>query len=286
MAFFGITIEKIDKIWLHPKAERLELASCKDLGFQFCIPKNTYKISDEVLYFPVDTILPEKFKEKLGIQAPGRIKTVQLRGQFSQGFVFPLKKAQEIFGVDFNSLPPEEITLFFQATKYEPPTKFSAVGDLVPLPEGQGIYDIENVDRYINIYNSLLEKECVITEKMEGTNISVSTKDRVLHVCQRANAIIEKEGTSNAYWEAARQANLTTKVLQISEKFNHHDVVVIGELLGPSIQSNIYKLEKHKILVFDIKINQQWLGFESFTNLCKEFEIETVPVLAKGILKT
>lgn len=281
MAFFGITVEKIGKIWPHPKADKMELASCDGLGVQFCVGKNQFKVGDEVLYFPTDTILPEEFKEKLGIRAPGRIKTVQLRGEYSQGFVFPLQKAIEIFGVDFKKKSPAETTLFFKATKYEPPQKFSTVGELVPLPEGQGIYDIENVDRYPLIFESLLEKRCYVTEKLEGTNISISRKEGHLYVCQRANAIIEKPGQSNAYWEAARQSGLIEKISTITQR----DIVLMGEMIGPSIQNNIYKVDHHKIILFDMRIDGRWVDAPDFYKIGQELQIETAPILGIGFLK-
>jgi RNA ligase (TIGR02306 family) len=281
MAFFGITVEKIGKIWPHPKADKMELASCEGLGFQFCVGKNLYTVGQEVLYFPTDTILPEEFKEKIGIRAPGRIKTVQLRGEYSQGFVFSLDKAKEIFNTDFKAKSPAEITLFFKATKYEPPQKFSAVGELVPLPEGQGIYDIENIDRYISVYNDLLLKRCYITEKLEGTNISISRKEGQLYVCQRSNAIIEKPEAPNAYWEAARNSGLIEKLPKITDQ----DIVMMGEMIGPSIQNNIYKIDKHKIILFDIRIGGRWLSSPEFYKICKEHDIEAAPVLGIGVLK-
>lgn len=281
MAFFGVTIEKIGRVWAHPRAEKLELASCEGLGFQFVVPKGVYHVGQEVVYFPIDTILPEKFKEKMGLRAPGRIKTVKLRDEYSQGFVFSLTEASRLFEKDLKSLPTEELTLFFQATKYEPPQKFVSVGELLPLPEGQGIYDIENVDRYLDVWDQLLEKNCVILEKIEGTNISVTRKGTELFVCQRANAIQEKDGFKNAYWEAARKSQLLEKIKNIPGQ----DVVVMGELIGPSIQSNIYKISEPKILVFDIKIENRWVDFDRFEQLCLKNQIEMAPVIDKGKLK-
>ncbi|HEY8272011.1 MAG TPA: RNA ligase family protein [Pseudobdellovibrionaceae bacterium] len=281
MAFFGITVEKIGRIWPHSKADKMELAACEGLGFQFCVGKGLYTVGQEVLYFPTDTILPEEFKEKIGIRAPGRIKTVQLRGEYSQGFVFPLDKAKEIFNVDFNVKSPSEITLFFKATKYEPPQKFSTVGELVPLPDGQGIYDIENVDRYLDVYNELLLKSCYITEKLEGTNISISRKEGNIFVCQRANAIIEKPESPNAYWEAARNSGLIEKLQKITDQ----DIVLMGELIGPSIQNNIYKVDKPTIILFDIRIARRWLSPPEFYRICNEQNIAAAPILAKGVLK-
>jgi len=281
MAFFGITIEKIGRVWKHPKAEKLELAACAGLGFQFCVAKDKYQIGQEVLYFPVDTILPEEYKEKMGLRAPGRIKTIQLRGEYSQGFVFPLEEAEKIFNCAFKDLPIEELTLFFHATKYEPAQKFVAAGELLPLPEGQGVYDIENIDRYLDVWTDLLDKDCVVLEKIEGTNISIGKKAGEAYVCQRANLIKEKPGLTNAYWETARESKLLDKIQRIADE----EVIFMGEMIGPSIQSNIYKISERKILVFDIRISGRWQDYKSFKKICQDLDIETVPEIAIGRLR-
>jgi RNA ligase (TIGR02306 family) len=287
MAFFAITVEKIGRIWAHPKADKMELASCEGLSFQFCVGKNQFQVNDEVLYFPVDTIIPDEVKEKINFRAPGRIKTIQLRGEYSQGFVFSLLKANEIFGVDFKQMSPEEITLFFRATKYEPPQKFVTAGELVDLPVGQGVYDIENTDRYPDVFQRLLDQECYIVEKIEGTNISVSRQTGNLYVCQRANAIIENPDQPNAYWESARESGLIEKLPEIAKYLGdaNEDVILMGELIGPSIQSNIYKISHRKVMLFDIRLGKRWISVKDFYEVCKKFEIESAPILAQGNLK-
>jgi len=93
MSYFGITEEKIKEIKTHPNADKLQLGSLENCGFQFVVPKDKFKAGDKVLYFMVDSILPDEVATKLGLfgklsgNQKNRIKTVKLRGEISQGVV-------------------------------------------------------------------------------------------------------------------------------------------------------------------------------------------------------
>lgn len=63
MSEFGVTLEKISKIWEHPNADRLELASIEGMTYQFVVPKGQYIEGDAVLYFPVDSLIPQEHLE-------------------------------------------------------------------------------------------------------------------------------------------------------------------------------------------------------------------------------
>lgn len=123
MAFFGVTIEKIDKVWKHPNADALDLASLEGITFQFVVGKDSMKPGDKVVYFPVDSLLPEEVKavlpevivSKLSGKDRNRIKTNRLRGEISQGLAFgieefPLHK----FGITLGEWMPQK-TLLFEA---------------------------------------------------------------------------------------------------------------------------------------------------------------------------
>jgi hypothetical protein len=111
---FEVTVRTIDKIWPHPSADRLELASVGGLAFQLCCQKGIYTVGQKVVYFPVDSQLPQWIIDKLGLwgkdeqgnvirDAAGRVvktmlvgndqnrlHTVQLRGEISQGMICPI----------------------------------------------------------------------------------------------------------------------------------------------------------------------------------------------------
>ena len=81
-------------------ADRIELAQFG--GWKVIIPKDVYSIGENVIYFEIDSFIPyqnilneyltplkercnKSFNNKEGIL----IKTIKMKGQFSQGFVIP-----------------------------------------------------------------------------------------------------------------------------------------------------------------------------------------------------
>lgn len=113
---FEVTVRVIDKIWPHPTADRLELASVGGLAFQLVCQKGIYTVGQKVVYFPVDSLLPQWIIDKLDLwgkdehgnvirdaagrvvktmlvgDAQNRIHTVQLRGEISQGMMCPAEE--------------------------------------------------------------------------------------------------------------------------------------------------------------------------------------------------
>lgn len=283
MAFFGITLEKIEKVWNHPNADRLSMAKVEGLAFQFVIGKNQFQPGDAVLYFPLDSLIPESILQKMNMvgKLSGKdkniIRTLKLRGELSQGLVFPASLLTE----NQARLSPKEITELLGVTKYEPPVNMTQDGILKDLPTGFSKYDIEGADRYCHIVELLMEQDVVIMEKMEGTNFSTAKdKEHSVIVNQRSNTIIEKEGVLNTYWKAARNSNLTS-IIQTLGPIS----AIYGELCGPSIQKNIYRLNDHKVFVFDIKDSGKWMGWDEFKSFTEIHSLQTAPILFVGKLK-
>lgn len=127
MAFFGVTIEKIDKVWKHPNADSLDLASLEGITFQFVVGKDSMKPGDKVVYFPVDSLLPDVVKavlpevvvSKLHGKDKNRVKTNKLRGAISQGLAFKIEEMQlDKFGIILGKWAPQK-TLYFETTSFD-----------------------------------------------------------------------------------------------------------------------------------------------------------------------
>lgn len=149
MAFFGVTKEKISKVMDHPNADRLSIAQVESMSFTFVTGKNQFSVGDEVLYIPLDSVLPEIVLEKLNLVGKlagtnkNRVKSLKLRGVISQGIVAEVSKFLTPEQMNFSS---EEITNLLGVTKYEPPVQISNTGVLMGLPDGYSTYDIEGAD--------------------------------------------------------------------------------------------------------------------------------------------
>lgn len=287
MAFFGVTVEEIETVWSHPNADRLQLAKMKGLAFQFVVMKDQYLSGDKVIYFPIDSLLPSELSLKLGVNGKlsgkdkNRVKTIRLRNEISQGLVIPVL---DVIPEAMIKSTPEEITSYLGVEKYEQPVNVVQDGILKELPPGLSVYDIEGADRFQYVVDLMMDMDVSITEKMEGTNFSISKINGELFVNQRNNTIIQIEGKSNSFWAGARDLGLIDYVMSRTED----SFTLYGELCGPKIQGNLYGLKNFTIFLFDAKIDRKWVPFDQFESLVKDagFSHLMAPVLFKGKLAT
>lgn len=284
MAFFGVTREKIGQIKVHPQADRLELAKLEGINFQFVIGKGSYKAGDEVLYFPIDSVIPLNTVKALGLEGKlagknkDRVKTVRLRGEISQGIV----------GSPTLLSNPEEtntelITEELGVTKYEPPVVPCKAGNLIALPVGLSAYDIEGAERNMDAVEQLMDIPVVITEKLEGQNFSVTfnAAEQKVYVNQRNYSIEPIEGKTHDFWRLYQDKNLAQLMTRIIAAYGKtNNITLYGEFLGQGVQGNIYKLTGHDVKFFDLKINKDYLDAVEFIELIDI--VMRVPTIFQG----
>ena len=302
MSFFGVTLEKISNIRPIEGADKIELASLEGSTFQFVIGKDSFKAGDQVLYFPVDSILQESTIAAIGLTGKlsgnqkNRVKTVKLRGQFSQGVVANTSVLAGLLSTN-PSPSPEEITAYLGVTKYDPETAglngFNKNVNLHPLP-GTQVYDIEGIDRYPDLVAKLMDVSVVITEKLEGSHASFTIKKTVdglkFYVCQRRHSLEPKEGVKHSYWEVADRLHIKDGLERLLGALGADVVTLRGEMVGPRIQGNHYKWPVANVFAFDIEYSNDGDFYTKFVNasglnatLATYFpEVEPVPTLAHG----
>jgi RNA ligase (TIGR02306 family) len=210
---------------------------------------------------------------------------VKLRGQISQGIV----ASPSLVPDDVIARGPEAMTAHLGVTKYEPEEIVCADATLVELPDGVSVYDIEGADRYTDAAAMLLDGDVVITEKVEGSNFSVMVRaDGAVLVNQRTKTIVPREGVEHTFWKAARQQRLAEFAQSIAARHPGRQVVVYGEIVGPGIQGNLYKLKGHAVRLFDVRVGLEWMSAAPFFEAVETFygsaDEMTVPVLHRGSL--
>jgi RNA ligase (TIGR02306 family) len=331
MSTFAVEVRKIGTIIPHPNADRLDIATVEGMAFQFVVGKGNFVPGDYCVYFPLDSILPDPLCEGLGfagkLSGPGknRVKSIRLRNEVSQGLAVPLSALFDIgeregklwidkdnprFAprvlptvlVEVNdNLVGLDLTELLGVRKYEPVPIPCYAGNLVPLPDGQEVYDIEGSDRFPSVAQELIEKKIPvrILEKVEGTNFSITasvTGD--VWVCQRNNAIEELQGggKENMFWRVARKQGLTDLIKSLLDHHKLHipgldKVILRGELIGPGIQQNIYALKDTRVVLFDLATVTQfgrrtYRNWEPFKEDLARFNAlnQLAPVIAENVL--
>ena len=303
MSTFEVTVRRLSKVLPHTNADKLELAEVEGLAYQFVIPKGQFKVGDDVVYFPIDSVMPDSLSTRLGIKnylagkEKNRVKTAKLRGMVSQGVVAP--PGTVIAGwtpVDPNVIdgcfaPVDhyeygvDYAPMLGVTKYDPPPVIGENCTLGALPPGVDSYDIESCDYHPDIAESLLDQKVYISEKIEGQNWSATIQpDGTIQVSQRSRQIIPTSDVKPAIWTVADgETGIFAFLKSILIMNPGHLITVRGEYVGPGVQKNIYKLQKHKVLVFDIEVNCKPLDAHRFLSLASAFGIETAPTLALDV---
>ena len=246
------SIETITEILPIEGADKIELARVQ--GWQSVIKKNEYKVGDQVIFVPIDTVLtPAPWNEflwdKQDPSKPIRVKTVKLRGTISQGLIFPktLISAQEIW--DHMNDESEDVSIagLLGITKYEKPIPAQLSG----MVKGEfpsfliNKTDEDNLKSNISVLTEFLEAESVAaTVKYDGTSATyIKEKDGTFRVCSRNLEL--KMTPENVHWKMALKYDLQEKMLPGTS--------IQGEICGPGIQSNPTGLRQLDLFVFNYK---------------------------------
>lgn len=266
------TVFRVDNLTKHENADSLMVGEYE--GCPFIVNMNDTKNGDLRIFVPFDMYCPDE--EWVGEFTRGkRVRPVRLRGVFSMAVCLPLPEG------DFEE--GEDVTERLGFTKWEP--EFHEEKDGVELqstgngrecspPAGISLtkYDLESLRKY---HKEFTEGEpVVITEKLEGENISVTYWDGALHVRSRNRWIAEGD---NKWWAAVRRYDWTFLI-------ENPGLVAQGEKYG-----NVNKFRydcvagEEKIRLFDIydSNRRRYLDWDDFLNFVPDSNLR-VPVLYSG----
>lgn len=150
-------------------------------------------------------------------------------------------------------------------------------------------YDITVADNHNFFANDILVHNCQncfdnvaqlfadyiwqVTEKLEGTSFTGYFYNGEVGCCSRN---LDLKPSDNTYWNIFNKYDLETKL-----KVLNKNIAIQGEIIGNGISGNIYKMQDHRLYVFDIfDIDQQeYLTPSETQKLIMELNLESVPVL-------
>lgn len=320
MSEYRVPLTTVKEILPHGNADALEVAKVYD--FEVITRKGNYNVGDEVIYIPIDSVLPQQLENKLF--PPGskitlnkhRVKQIKIRGRYSQGMLIKPDDVSEFLGVDrmrrLGSYEPNEcLAADLGITKYEPgPAPFEG-GKSGPIKrnkpkENPYFHKYGGLDNF-KWYPELFEEgeQVSVTEKIHGTNV------RFGMVPYAANNLWRKFkkllGLAPAYeWvygsnnvQLQQRYNYTgwygEDVYGITlAKYNAKDKVKpgeiwYGEVYGHNIQKNYnYGCEpgEFKLVLFDLKYqngtDSKYADVDEFQRVAKERGFEIVPELFRG----
>ena len=278
------TIRKIDALTPIDGADKIEVATVG--GWKVVAQKGLYNVGDLAVYFEIDSWIPTELapflskgkepREFEGVKGE-RLKTIKLRGQLSQGLLMPLEEACK--NIDSELFEGLDVSFPLNIIKWEKPMNAQLAGlargnfpSLIPKT------DQERVQNLTKEINAAIETRTrfEVTEKLEGSSMTVYLIDGEFGVCSRNLDLKETEG--NSFWATARRDDIEGKMRAVDE---HWSFAIQGELIGPGIQGNIYKLSQPEFRVFDVYNIQSgaYLDPEDRRALIERMGLSHVPVL-------
>lgn len=242
-----------------------------------------------------------------------RLRTIKLRGELSQGLALPLSAFPEII-YQYNYIPlqfeteeetrvhwekfyneksendmawvfgptmvPFDVTKLLKVQKFEKPIPACLRGrirgnfpDFIPKTDETRIQNLKyrEIDRH---WNDTFE----VSEKLDGSSMTVYIKNDVVGVCSRNLDILEDE--KNSFWIAAREQNLVG-ILESYKERTGRNIAIQGELIGEGIQNNPYEIKGVHFYLFNIYDidNQCYFGSLDRQSFCFENSVDHVPLL-------
>jgi RNA ligase (TIGR02306 family) len=298
-------IEVITAVEPHANADRLEIAQIK--GWHCVVPKGVYKKGDLCVYIPIDSVLPEQLLETLfsgaSISPPKRIKTIKLRGVYSQGLIANIDTISLYLGNHGHHITLEEgleITEELRIHKYEPKLpnfqNFGKTG--TPRYQNPHFFKYKGIENYKN-YNDLFSAEdyVIATEKIHGTNFRAGwvKKDPNVSIVAKLKRLFTGQyefvvGSHNVQLkpELENVYSNTARDLGLKEKLKNGEILY-GEVYGPNIQKG-YHYDKQDgqtgFVAFDIRLeDQSWLSRTDFYERVETIGVTPAPILFQGDFK-
>lgn len=269
MSIFKVEVVKINNVNPHSNADRLDIATIEGMAYQVITAKGNLKPGDLAFYFPIDSVIPDRFIDEFGIRPyySKKLRAAKLRGIFSEGLLIPV-------GDNFAGNVGDDYTEFFGVTKYEYPIPQTMNGDVETAIGPYKFPSPENLKRYRDVLS--YGEEVVVTEKIHGTNFSVLVDaDGTTHL-----------GSHNYFWKN----NENNKTLVYVRAYNEYPVLhklpqntqIFGEIYG--VQDIKYGLNNGKIAIafFAVKQNGNFLNYAEFNAFCDDYSLPKVPVLYTG----
>lgn len=302
-------IEKVVDLQPIPNADKLEVATV--LGWQCVVKKGEVKVGELVCYLEIDSIVPDIPFFEFMRERKFRVKTIKLRGQVSQGLVIPMGDFQVLAakgsGVCKYFDEGEDVTELIGVTKWLSPSERES--DYVPLskkkhnwftkfmtrfswyrkltkqrsksfPEWISKTDEERIQNMPWICQKYSNEVFYTSEKLEGQSATYwFIKKRFgseFGICSRT---VRKFEMDNSNWSrVAKEYDIKNKLKSVGK-----NIAIQGEVIGGSIQGNIYKLpglDFYIFNVYDIDKKEYYL-LDDLIAFCKKYGFKNVPILQR-----
>ena len=313
---FVATIKEVKAI---PNADNIEQVVVG--GWNAITKKGEFKEGDLTVIATTDAVIPEAFSEKMGVTSylrkGGRVRTVKLRGVYSECLIIPFAKTVGRTKIVKTWEEGDDLMEALGIYKYEPPVKQIqlASGRKIKWRDNQNFHIYYKFPNLKNVDGMFTEQDEVqITRKIHGTNArygivkkgKLTFWDKVKKFLRIADEWIDYEyiyGSHNVEKGSDSQGFYSTDVWRtIAEKYSIKEklweeakrqgveslgegIILYGEIYGAGIQKNYeYGLTDIQFAAFDIKIDGEYLATQVTEIITQDLlNLPHVEVLYEGL---
>lgn len=269
------TIEKVLAVRDHPNGEKLSLVTI--LGWQVVAKRGEFKPGDLVVYIEPDSIVEERPEYEFLRSRNFRVKLIKLRGEVSQGLLFPLSAFQWPVAIDEGWIG-KSVATEIGARHYEKPAPGALIGDVAgPFPSFLVKTDEMNLRSYPQVIEELRGRECYITVKMDGTSISYFYHEGVFGACSRNYTVSLTE--NSALTKIAQRYGLQEKLASCGKS-----VAIQAELFGPGIQANRMAASDLDMAIFNLYFieERRYASFKELQAFTKDNNLPSASLIWQG----
>ena len=281
-------ISQINEVKEIPGADNIEQAVIG--GWNCIVKKGEYKSGDFVAIATTDAVIPQELSDAMNVtnylRKGGRVRTVKLRGVYSECLVIP----KQFLPIGYNA-PGKDLMEALDIYKYEPPVKQIqlASGKKIKYKENPNFhiyYKFPNLKNVVGMFTK--DDDVQITRKLHGTNArygivkksKLSLWDKVKKFFRLADEWINYEyvyGSHNVEKGSDSQGFYSTDVWrEVADKYGIKErlwnyvkqqhiedlgsgFVIYGEIYGAGIQKNYdYGLKELEFAGFDVTIDGKY----------------------------
>jgi RNA ligase (TIGR02306 family) len=275
------SIQRVTEIHELPQFDNINLA--RVLGWSCLVKKTDFKVGDLAVYFEIDSICPMEDPFMFLQTRHFKIKTLKMKGVISQGLLMPISEFRKLDGQTlFEGMDVTEI-LGIKRIEECPTTR----GELeCRFPASISKTDELRIQTCPGVIERNKEVPCFISEKIDGSSGTFYFLDGEYGVCSRN---FKLKRSDCCYWNISdkydieNNMRLRHEILSLQDK--NSNIVIQGEIVGPRIQGNKYKLDNQKFYVHNVQL---WDNFNKcmrhgtiieMLEICREFKLDTVPRL-------
>lgn len=286
------SIQQISELRPIEGADKIEVALMEGLGWECVVKKGEVNLGDYVVYFEIDSVLPERKEFEFLRDKKFRIRTIKLKGQVSQGLIMPLSILRESPSAALNFVPHvgKDVTEMLGVTKYLSPSereeeerearltlnkskglkkflmRYKWFRDMV-LPKRQGgdfpswisKTDEERLQNMPKVLTDYKDRKVYITEKIDYQSATFTGR-----MVPKYNGLLGKllKASKYEFIVCSRNRRVTdpnSLYMKVADKYKIKEILekypnltIQGEQGDTKVQGNKYKIKEPSFWVFNI----------------------------------